>query len=40
MVLVLSYGFRLMHLGWIERHIHTLSGATIALCGALILLGL
>jgi hypothetical protein len=40
MVLALSFGFRMMHLGWVERHIHTLSGAAIALCGALILLGL
>ena len=40
MVLALGYGLRFVHLGWLERHVHTLAGLTIALCGALILLGL
>jgi ABC-type nickel/cobalt efflux system permease component RcnA len=40
MVLALSYGLRFVHFGWLEQHVHTLAGLTIALCGALILLGL
>ena len=40
MVMALSFGFKIIRLGWLERHTHALAGFTIALCGVLILLGL
>lgn len=39
-VMALTFGLRLVKLHWLERHGHALAGATIALCGGLILLGL
>lgn len=39
MVLALSYGFRAVRLGWLERSTHAMAGLMIALCGTLILVG-
>lgn len=40
LVLALGFGVRLLRLRKLERHGHALAGATIALCGGLILFGL
>ena len=38
-VLGLYYGLNFLRIGWLERHLHAVAGFTIAICGALILLG-
>ncbi len=39
MVMALVFGLRRLRLTWLEKHMHTLAGATLVMCGALILLG-
>ncbi len=39
MVMALTFGLRNLRLNWLERHMHSLAGATLVLCGSLILLG-
>jgi sulfite exporter TauE/SafE len=39
-VLALSFGYQVIRLGWLERHMHSVAGLTIALCGILILVGI
>lgn len=39
-VLAMTLGLKRLELRWLQRHMHTVAGATIAACGVLILAGL
>jgi len=39
-VLAMTLGLKRLELRWLQRHVHTVAGATIAACGLLILAGL